>query len=221
MAERENQEADVTLGTGKLLAIFFGLAVVCAVFFLMGYMLGRGGTSPAGRTDVVNTGPTSGSPATKPSAGNKNSETAPPVCVAGSPNCPSTSAAPSTPTTNPTTTKPTTQTATATQQTTAPSNTSSPPTTAKPATPPVSSPPATKSPAAGTYMVQVAAVTKQEDADILVAALRRKQYPVFIVANVPGDPLFHIQVGPFTDPKEAEAMRNRLVSEGYSAFVKK
>jgi DedD protein len=220
MAEREPQESEVTLSTGKLLAIFLGLAVVCAVFFTMGYMLGRGGASPAGRTDVVNTVPTTGTPATKPSAGNKNSETAPPVCVAGSPNCPSISSTPSTSATNPTTTKPATQTSTTAQQTSAQSNTSS--TTTKPTTPPVSSTPATKNPpAAGTYMVQVAAVSKQEDADILVAALRRKQYPVFIVANIPGDPLFHIQVGPFTDPKEAEAMRNRLVSEGYSAIVKK
>src|SRR5216684_4336484 len=189
MAEREPQESEVTLSTGKLLAIFLGLAVVCAVFFTMGYMLGRGGVSPAGRTDVVNTVPSSGNPATKPSAGNKNSETVPPVCVAGSPNCPST---PSTPPATPTTNKPAAQTATAVQQTSAQSNTSSTPTTTKPTTPPVSSTPATKNPpAVSTYMVQVAAVSKQEDADILVAALRRKQYPVFIVANVPGDSLFH------------------------------
>jgi cell division septation protein DedD len=70
-------------------------------------------------------------------------------------------------------------------------------------------------------MVQVAAVTKQEDADILVNALRKKQYPVFVVANLPGDSLFHVQVGPFSDPKEAEAMRTRLAGDGYNAIVKK
>ena len=68
-------------------------------------------------------------------------------------------------------------------------------------------------------MVQVAAVSKQEDAEILVTALRKKQYPVFI-ANAAGDPLFHVQVGPFTDRKDAEAMRTRLSGDGYNAIVK-
>jgi cell division septation protein DedD len=65
----------------------------------------------------------------------------------------------------------------------------------------------------------VAAVSKQEDAEILVSALRKKQYPVFI-ANVPGDPLFHVQVGPFSTQLDAETMRNRLAGDGYNAIVK-
>ena len=70
-------------------------------------------------------------------------------------------------------------------------------------------------------MVQVAAVSKQEDAEILVTALRKKQYPVLIVSNIPGDSLFHVQVGPFTDAKEAESMRSHLSGDGYNAIVKK
>jgi cell division septation protein DedD len=66
----------------------------------------------------------------------------------------------------------------------------------------------------------VAAVSKQEDAQSMVAALQKKQYPVFLT-NVPGDSLFHVQVGPFSDPKDAEAMRARLVAEGYDAIVKR
>src|SRR5436305_1296327 len=63
--------------------------------------------------------------------------------------------------------------------------------------------------------------TPTEDAEILVAALRKKQYPVLMVSNVPGDSLFHVQVGPFTDPKEAESMRTRLANDGYNAILKK
>ncbi len=219
MAERGLQESEVTLGTGKLLGIFAGLVVVCAVFFTLGYMLGRGGAPAAGRTEVVTTVPSNGNPAIKPSAGNKNSDTTPQACVAGSPNCPAATTSTTNPANSSSTKNPATQTPSVSQQTSASSNNST--ATIKPVTPPVSVPPITKNPPTGTYMVQVAAVSKQEDADILVAALRRKQYPVFIVNNVPGDPLFHIQVGPFTDPKEAEAMRNRLVSDGYNAIVKK
>jgi cell division protein FtsN len=41
------------------------------------------------------------------------------------------------------------------------------------------------------------------------------------VANLPGDSLFHVQVGPFSDQKDAEAMRTRLAGDGYNAIVKK
>jgi len=94
---------------------------------------------------------------------------------------------------------------------------------------PTPTPAATKTPdqsnpsasfAGGSYMVQVAAVSKHEDAEILVSALQKKQYPV-LIANVPGDPLFHVQVGPFSDPKDAETMRTRLSNDGYNAIVKK
>ena len=35
------QDTEITLGTAKLLTLFFGLVVVCAVFFALGYTLGR------------------------------------------------------------------------------------------------------------------------------------------------------------------------------------
>ncbi|MGA9551973.1 MAG: SPOR domain-containing protein, partial [Candidatus Sulfotelmatobacter sp.] len=70
------------------------------------------------------------------------------------------------------------------------------------------------------YYVQVAAVTKQEDADALVDALKKKQYPAF-VANNAVDKLFRVQVGPYGDIKEAEAMRSRLINDGYNPILKK
>jgi cell division septation protein DedD len=70
------------------------------------------------------------------------------------------------------------------------------------------------------YFVQVAAVSKQEDADALVDALKKKQYPAF-VAPVTADKLCRVQVGPFSDNKDAEAMRLRLVADGYSPIVKR
>ena len=67
---------------------------------------------------------------------------------------------------------------------------------------------------------QVAAVSKQEDAESLVDALKKKQYPAS--ANTSStDKFFHIQVGPFSDIKEAEAMRARLISDGYNPILKK
>ena len=70
-----------------------------------------------------------------------------------------------------------------------------------------------------TFTVQVAAVSHQEDADLLVAALKRKNYSV-VARTEAQDKLYHIQIGPFATKKDAEAMRQRLLGDGYNAIVK-
>jgi cell division septation protein DedD len=70
------------------------------------------------------------------------------------------------------------------------------------------------------YFVQVAAVTKQEDAEALVESLKGRQYQAFIADSSP-DRLFHVQLGPYPDVKAAEAMRARLVDDGYNPILKK
>ena len=79
--------------------------------------------------------------------------------------------------------------------------------------------PLASSTTAGGTMVQIAAVSHQEDASILVAALRRRGYEV-LVRNEPKDALFHVQIGPFVSRDQAKAMRNRLLADGYNAILK-
>ncbi|HEY4676833.1 MAG TPA: SPOR domain-containing protein [Candidatus Angelobacter sp.] len=196
------RDTEITLSTGKLLGIFFALAIICGVFFTMGYLLGKS-TSAGGRTEIVATVPSSS--AGKPYAGNKTPEAVTQTCPPGSPNC----AAASTSDTS-------SASKSADQQPTAQQSSGSKTSdqgTAQSAGTDV------KAGTASSFMVQVAAVSKQEDAEILVTALRKKQYAVFI-ANAAGDPLFHVQVGPFTDKKDADAMRTRLSADGYNAIVK-
>jgi cell division septation protein DedD len=71
------------------------------------------------------------------------------------------------------------------------------------------------------YFVQVAAVSKQEDAEALVDALKKKEYPAFVAAQATTDKLFRVQLGPYGEAKEAEAMRTRLIGDGYSPILKK
>jgi DedD protein len=199
----ELRDTEITLSTGKLLGIFFALAIVCGVFFTMGYLLGKS-TSAGGRTEIVATVPSSS--AGKPYAGNKTPEAVTQTCPPGSPNCaPVSSSADNTPAAKASdqssTAQPSSGSKTPDQSTGQSAGTDA------------------KNGTASSFMVQVAAVSKQEDAEILVTALRKKQYPVFI-ANAAGDPLFHVQVGPFTDRKDAEAMRTRLSGDGYNAIVK-
>jgi cell division septation protein DedD len=196
------RDTEITLSTGKLLGIFFALAIICGVFFTMGYLLGKS-NSAGGRTEIVATVPSSS--AGKPYAGNKTPEAVTQTCPPGSPNCAAASTSEASSTSKPADQQPTVQqpsgSKTSDQSTTPSASTDG------------------KSGAASSFMVQVAAVSKQEDAEILVTALRKKQYPVFI-ANAAGDPLFHVQVGPFSDRKDAEAMRTRLSGDGYNAIVK-
>lgn len=215
MGERRelNDEAEITLGTGKLLGIFFGLAALCAVFFTMGYMLGRSSAAGA-KTEIVGSVPSGGNAASKPSAANnKGPDASAQNCVPGSANCPTTA-----PTgTDATNGQPNT-TNTQPQATTSTDSVQPAPTTNSSST--TATTPEIKNVSAGSLIVQVAAVSKQEDAEFLVAALRKKQYPVFLAAGG-GDAYFRVQVGPFTDMKEAEATRARLASEGYNPIIKK
>src|SRR5579871_2387056 len=78
------RDTEITLSTGKLLGIFFALAIICGVFFTMGYLLGKS-NSAGGRTEIVATVPSSS--AGKPYAGNKTPEAVTQTCPPGSPNC--------------------------------------------------------------------------------------------------------------------------------------
>jgi cell division septation protein DedD len=84
--------------------------------------------------------------------------------------------------------------------------------------PPVALTPA-PSVATGSFVVQVAAVSHEEDAELLVNALRAKGYPV-TAHTVPQDKLFHIQVGPFNNRKDADTAKQRLLADGYQPIVK-
>ena len=68
-------------------------------------------------------------------------------------------------------------------------------------------------------MVQIAAVSHAADAQTLAAALRHDGFAA-IVRSTTGDPLFHVQVGPFATLQAAKAMRTRLADTGYNAFIK-
>lgn len=67
-------------------------------------------------------------------------------------------------------------------------------------------------------MVQIAAVSHQEDADVLVDALRKRGYAV-TTRRDPADSLIHVRVGPFSDRSEANAARQKLLNDGYNALV--
>jgi DedD protein len=68
------------------------------------------------------------------------------------------------------------------------------------------------------WMVQIAAVSHSEDAEVLVNALRKHGYSVMARRDV-GDSLIHVQTGPFVNRNDANAMRQKLLNDGYNAIV--
>jgi cell division septation protein DedD len=214
----DSQDTEITLGTAKLLGLFFGLVIICAVFFALGYTLGR--KSDTGLTAAISAPPQTASNGAKPT-GSPPAQTAPAMTFykaveqkdANPQLTPATSTEASG---SPTATAQTQPPPSSTTSTTSPSS-NSPATTATQTAP--SDPMAALS--TSSYFVQVAAVSKQDDAEALVDALKKKQYPAFVAANASTDKLFRVQVGPFGDVKEAEAMRSRLINDGYSPILKK
>ena len=184
-------DTEITLGTGKMLVLFFGLVILCALFFGMGFTMGKNSVKSTPELLATPTG-------ARPSAANRF-ESSPPAAE--------TQARPSA---GPTTPAPTDNSASSSQSTT-PDQSAQAPSSSGPEIP--------TQPGAG-YFVQVAAVSKQEDAQALVDALKAHQYAA-LIANQPSDKLFHVQIGPFTDIKDAEAIRAKLVSDGYSPILKK
>lgn len=199
------QDTEITLGTGRMLALFFTFVLVCAVFFAIGFSLGR-------KTTLVGTNSLGSAPAGTPAAVVRPS--------AAKENTPPPAPQPTDFSFYKAVGEKTTDT------NLAPSDTQPQPpvsTTEPPKTPTlVASPaPAATVPSATGYFVQVAAVSRQEDADALVEALKKKQYPAFTVNSPSTDKFFHVQVGPYEELKDAEAMRARLIGDGYSPIVKK
>jgi pilus assembly protein CpaC len=73
--------------------------------------------------------------------------------------------------------------------------------------------------APGQTMVQIMALSDIQDADAMASALRRHGYNVAVTRD-PLDSMLHLEVGPFADSASAQAMRQRLLQEGYNATVK-
>jgi len=222
-----DSETERTVSTGKLLGLFLLLVVLCGVFFVLGYSFGR---STAAASLKPAPAPAS-APAAKPTA--NSSDYPDRYGASASPN-----AAPTTPyitSTPPPGAIPAPQTepdpAPAVEQPyIAPSRTNPSRASANPAYRPAPPAPVQRKPVVpetarttaplGSYLVQVAAVSKKQDAEALSAALRRKQYQVFI-NQTESNGLYRIQIGPFGDRKDAEVVRLLLVSDGYTPIIVK
>jgi cell division septation protein DedD len=74
-------------------------------------------------------------------------------------------------------------------------------------------PASTEPPGAG-FAIQVAALAKREEADVIVKRLAGKGYPAYVVAPTKGAPsVYRVRVGKFKDRREADTVAARLQKE--------
>lgn len=193
------EDREISLGPGTILGIFFGLVLVCGCFFGFGYSVGRRSAQTAPPAVITSTSTAAGiKGAVKPAPGSAGL----PALPDAEPNITPSAPLPQTSRALPSDAmiageKPAASAVAAAAAAAAPS----------------------AAPSAGSFLVQVAAVSTQQIADIEVAALRKDGYAV-VVRHEPQDNLFHVQIGPFSDKKDAEAMRQRVVTDGFNAIVK-
>lgn len=201
----EPKDREVTLSSGMILGIFFGLVLLCGLFFGFGYKMGShtaappmAASSPETATPATETfsgfKPAPGSPVSsraESSANSAGSGAVKPVAEGESGSSKRSAVG-----------APTAGVGAESTRAVAPVVT-----TPEPAV------------AAGSFVVQVAAVSHEEDAQLLVSALRTKGYPVSAHTE-PQDKFFHVQVGPFTNIKDANAAKQRLLADGYQPIVK-
>lgn len=210
---RARGDREVTLSTGAILGIFFGLTLICGFFFAFGYNMGHKASAslPSTASDASDSytsanaaysssssKPSAGSPISQPSIGTPSPSGG--VDVVGTP--PSSSSVPKTG---------------SLQTGMKPAAADDAPRTTVPT--PAPAPRMIPASSGGTFVVQVAAVSHQEDADLLVSSLQKKGYSV-AARNEAGDKLVHVQVGPFNDHKDADAMKERLQGDGFHAMIK-
>jgi len=222
-----SRDREISLGTMTILGIFFVLALLCAVFFGFGYSMGRRSAQTVAGTGASETATTSDTTSAKPSPSSRtaapsqeNNET--PDKGGATTTIVDSTASPSAASGK---VSPAKQAAGSQLSQPDPSAQS----TANSAIKAISMPrPATATttpttpvpiPGIGSVVVQVAAVSHQEDANVLANALKKHGYTVAI-RQEQQDKLLHVQVGPFASKKDAEVMRQRLLADGYNAIVK-
>lgn len=217
-----SSEREISLSPSTVLGIFFLLAIICAIFFGFGYSMGRRSvTSPVAASTTSDDTPLKTTGESKPAPGLANQNLTPADAAAASADNSDASQVASsdpTPVSNaPAAEKPQPHLQRVVAKSTPPPSVAPVVTPKAPVpAPAVSRPIAAAGPPA---LVQIAAVSHQEDADMLVSALKRKGYTV-TVRHEPQDKLFHIQLGPFPTRKDADAMRQHLAADGYNAIVK-
>jgi hypothetical protein len=233
--DEAKRDREVTLGSFTLLAILLGLVVLCGLSFGLGFLVGRKDPAPTPTLLEPKTIPPQGDGAKgKPSGGNSSGSGSTATGEdsgngSGGANRPQGSDA-----ADAGRESDAAEPGNATQHAAQSGTVAGHIQPALPAIPVASTPrpdrpttvqpalaPATKTlqqAASEALMVQVATLAHQDDANVLVDALRRKGYPA-VTHRDAVDGMVHVRVGPFASREVANQWRQKMLNDGYNAVV--
>jgi len=211
--------ADRVLESRHLVGLFLGVVLLCAVFFTLGYVMGRtqyGGPVHAAEgmgkliSPSTSAAPVKPKPAEAPAPPAKSEwdfyakddHRAEPAPKAASPK-------PAVPTPIP---------AVAVKKPGAPPPATTTPVAASPAKPTArSQPPRLPK---GSIVVQLAALTRETDALAMADTIQQKRFPAFVVTPAT-DNYYRVQVGPYPDEKSADTAKRALEQLGFKPIIKR
>ncbi len=228
--KRTTGQFELVLENRQMVFIFFGAVMLCAVFFALGFLVGRdqGGdlswrdknskseSREASRNSAKAEAPKAAE--TKEGAAKNPDQTAIDKELTFYKTVEGKTAQDNLKTTAPPeqaekqTTNPATKDAAVTK-----------PMETKPSVP--ATQPTTALPTGGnTIIFQVAALSKETEAVAMVRTLKEKGFQAFMLsppADAPGLKLYRVQVGPFANQTSADQAKAKLVAAGYSPITKK
>lgn len=205
MARNEDGEFEMTLGNRQLLSIFFLVIILLAVFFTMGYLMGRG-TGTIGPTLAKSAAPDVPSGGKTEAAGSEVAGN-PPAAPAGEEHPPDLAPGQAVVSTTPATTP----AAPAPEAGAKPAET-------KPAEPPAPAPQDTGGgPQPGHTYLQVAATTAPE-AELEVDVLKKRGFPA-LMAPVPNGNAYRVLVGPMKDAAHIAKTKLDLEELGFKQVI--
>lgn len=205
MPRNDEGEFEMVLGNRQLFSIFFIVVILLAVFFTMGYLMGRG--SGPGTPTLAKNGQPETSTAQKPDATPPGSEIAPaPAPAAGQQ--PAGELAPG---------QAVVSTTPATSGDTPPMPKPAPQPAAKPPDAAPAPIPNAAGPQPGETYLQVAATTAAE-AELEVDVLRKRGFSA-LVAPVPNATAFRVLVGPMKDTAQIAKTKLDLEAIGFKQVI--
>jgi DedD protein len=201
MQKSPDGQYEVVLENRQVLTIFFAVVVLCGVFFGLGYTVGKNTVGYIPPVEASQ-GPASGKKsAMQPVSGSEAKQEALPQ--------------PSQLTYD----KSLDEKATVAKLEPAPAAATSAAIQPAAVQPAAAAPPAATVPAEGRITLQIAALSKKDDADSLLGLLTRKGIRAHLVSTS-ADKLYRVQVGPFATMKDADEMKSRLEQEGFKPIKK-
>jgi DedD protein len=206
---------DRVLESRHLVGLFLGVVLLCGVFFTLGYVMGRTQYGGAVHAESPVRGPARATVASEASA---EAGTSPSASTTewdfydkkkGDQRADGSSPARDQAIENP---------APAMEPKAAPRATPAP--ALVPVKAPAPPPPVEKPNLKNSIILQVAALSHQSDAMAMAQLLQQKHFSAFVVKPTPGDNLYRVQVGPYSNDDIADAAKAALDHDGFKAIIK-